>query len=216
MATIDIPQRKDNSASNDQADPTSNADQAGSTASTEALAQIDHARRVLVIKLGALGDMIIALGPFQAIRERHQDAHITLLTSSAYAEIGRRCGLFDDVMVDRRPGWHEISRWMELRKQLRQGHFEMIYDLQNNDRTAIYHKLFWPQTAPPWSGSAANATFPFEDPRPPTRHAFDRHQEQLNNLGFKEIPLPDVGWMDTDISAFGLPENAALIVPGSA
>ncbi|MBT4888118.1 MAG: ADP-heptose--LPS heptosyltransferase, partial [Rhodospirillales bacterium] len=33
--------------------------------------------RILVIKLGALGDMIQALGPMAAIRKHHPNAHIT-------------------------------------------------------------------------------------------------------------------------------------------
>ena len=33
-------------------------------------------RRILVIKLGALGDVVLALGPFEAIRKHHPKAHI--------------------------------------------------------------------------------------------------------------------------------------------
>ena len=45
--------------------------------------------RILVIKLGALGDVVLALGPFAAIRDAHPDAHITLLTTVAYADLMR-------------------------------------------------------------------------------------------------------------------------------
>lgn len=214
MATIDI--HRPNHASHHGATGSHQASEPGENAEPAALKALDSAQRSLVIKLGALGDMIIALGPFQAIRERHPHAHITLLTTSSYAEIGRRCGLFDDVLIDKRPNWHELGRWLELRRGLRQGQFDMVYDLQNNDRTSIYYRLFWPNQTPLWSGSAPKASFPFEDPRPPTRHAFDRHREQLSGLGITDIPLPDVRWMDTDISAFNLPENACLLVPGSA
>ena len=41
--------------------------------------------RILIIKLGALGDFIQALGPFAAIRRHHADAHITLLTTDPFA-----------------------------------------------------------------------------------------------------------------------------------
>jgi ADP-heptose:LPS heptosyltransferase len=174
------------------------------------------ARNILVIKLGALGDMIIALGPFRAIRDRHPEAKLTLLTTAPYAEIGRRCGLFDEVLIDHRPHWHELGKWLSLRSLLRKGHYDMVYDLQNNDRTSIYFRLFWPQPAPLWCGSAPGSAFPFEDPRPPSRHAFERHEQQLALTGIDSIPLPDVTWMDTDISAYGIPEKAALIVPGSA
>ena len=213
MATIDIP-RQDRSMTENNGGTAPHAQ--GPSHKPADLEAMEAAQRILVIKLGALGDMIIALGPFQAIRAKHPNAHITLMTTGAYAEIGRRCGLFDDVLIDKRPEWHDISRWLELRRHLRGGKFEMVYDLQNNDRTSIYYRLFWPSQTPLWSGSAPKASFPFEDPRPPTRHAFERHREQLAALGMTDIPLPDVRWMDTDIAAFNMPENACLLVPGSA
>ncbi len=49
----------------------------------------EAAPRILVIKLGALGDFVQALGPAAAIRRHHRDAEITLLTTAPYAELGR-------------------------------------------------------------------------------------------------------------------------------
>jgi len=56
--------------------------------------------RVLVIKLGALGDFIQACGPFQAIRRYHTNAHITLLTTSRFSSLARNSGWFDEVWID--------------------------------------------------------------------------------------------------------------------
>ncbi|MGH6995954.1 MAG: glycosyltransferase family 9 protein, partial [Stellaceae bacterium] len=61
--------------------------------------------RILVIKLGALGDFVQAMGPAAAIRAHHPRARIMLLTTPAYAELGRRAPYFDDVWSDERPGW---------------------------------------------------------------------------------------------------------------
>ena len=44
-------------------------------------------RRVLVIKLGALGDFVQGFGPFAAIRAHHPTAHITLLTTRPFAAL---------------------------------------------------------------------------------------------------------------------------------
>ncbi|MEC7538546.1 MAG: ADP-heptose--LPS heptosyltransferase, partial [Pseudomonadota bacterium] len=41
-------------------------------------------RPVLVIKLGALGDFVQALGPFSAIRAHHADQRIALLTTPPF------------------------------------------------------------------------------------------------------------------------------------
>ena len=58
---------------------------------------------ILVIKLGALGDMVQALGPMAAIRQYHSNSWITVLTTKPYAAFLRGSGLFDAVWVDMRP-----------------------------------------------------------------------------------------------------------------
>ena len=44
-------------------------------------------KRILVIKLSALGDVVIAMGAFAAIRAAHPDAHITVLTTRLYVDL---------------------------------------------------------------------------------------------------------------------------------
>ena len=68
-------------------------------------------RRILVIKLGALGDFIQALGPMAAIRKHHPQDHITLMTTRAYENLARSCGYADDIWIDDRPKWHDIKGW---------------------------------------------------------------------------------------------------------
>lgn len=176
----------------------------------------DQKEHILVIKLGALGDIIIGLGPFAAIRKHHPNATITLMTTKPYADIGRRCGLFDDVMVDSRPKWHQLGAWVELRKTLRAHNFTRIYDLQLNDRTGFYARLFWPAPCPEWVGKVRGCSHYYDDVRKNDIHAFARHAELLALAGIHDIPLPDVQWMGGDISAFGLPARVALLVPGCA
>ena len=51
--------------------------------------------RILVIKLGALGDFVLALGPCAAIRRHHQNAHITLLTTTPFVDLASASGYFN-------------------------------------------------------------------------------------------------------------------------
>ena len=44
-------------------------------------------QNILIIKLGALGDFIQALGPMKSIRDHHPGTHITLLTTHHYEEL---------------------------------------------------------------------------------------------------------------------------------
>jgi len=169
-----------------------------------------------VIRLSALGDFIMALPAMAAIRARHPAADITLLTSKPLAEIGKRSGWFNRVEVDTRPGWGDIGTWLRLRRWLRAGRFDRVYDLQAQDRTAIYFRLFWPGKRPEWSGIAPGASHPHTDPARKNMHAFDIHAGQLRVAGIEHIPKPDLSWLDDDTRAMGLPSRIALFVPGSA
>ena len=73
-------------------------------------------QKILVIKLGALGDFIQALGPMAAIREHHKNAHITLLTTKGFQGFAEECGYFDDDIIDKRPKAANILGWISLRK----------------------------------------------------------------------------------------------------
>ena len=79
------------------------------------------ARRVLVIRLGALGDLVMSFGPFQAIRQAHPDAKITLLTTPPFADLCAQSGWFDDVWADPRPGLFQPGAWLRLRARLKGG-----------------------------------------------------------------------------------------------
>ena len=164
------------------------------------------AERILVIKLGALGDFVLATGPFAAIRSHHPAAFIALLTTAPYAELGERSGFFDEVLVDGRPGWRDVARWFDLRRTLRAGRFERVYDLQSNDRTGMYRYLLWPSGAAWLSDSGSNGP----------RHAFDRHAAMLSRAGIDTVPGPDLSRIDADITRFALPPDYALLVPGAA
>ena len=51
-------------------------------------------RRILVIKHGALGDFVLATGPFAAIRAHHPDEWIVLLTTAPYAALAETSPIF--------------------------------------------------------------------------------------------------------------------------
>jgi len=83
----------------------------------------DPQQNILVIKLSALGDIVLALGPFAAIRQHHSDARITLLTTPAYKAFLEPSGYFDDIWTDTRPSLLQVSDWLNLKSRLRQGDF---------------------------------------------------------------------------------------------
>jgi len=161
--------------------------------------------RILVIKLGALGDFIQACGPFKAIRDHHAEAKITLLTTSPFLPLGEASGCFDTVWADERPSVLQIPGWIRLRRLLLSGEFTRVYDLQTSDRTSFYFKLFRRSCPPEWSGIARGCSHPHRNPGRDSMHTLDRQSEQLGQAGINHVPLPELQWLSSPIGKFNLP-----------
>lgn len=172
--------------------------------------------QILVIKLGALGDFVQALGPFAAIRSHHKNDHITLLSTAPYAGIAEATGYFDTVWIDEKPRRFQLLRWMKLRRKLRGGGFGRVYDLQTSTRSSLYYRLFQPEPVPEWSGIARGCSHPHANPGRDAMHTFERQAEQLAMAGIDHVPPPDLSWARADPAAFNLPGRYALLVPGGA
>jgi ADP-heptose:LPS heptosyltransferase len=168
--------------------------------------------RVLVIKLGALGDFIMAQPALQAIRKFHAADELSLLTIPALTPFARASGLFQQVIEDPRApppgGYWRMSRW------LRRQDFDFVYDLQGNTRTAWYWRLCWP-ARPAWAGPVAGCSHP-RPARPIKAHRMEWYAAQLRALG---IEVPDVfqlDWLHADTGALNVPAAFALLVPGGS
>jgi ADP-heptose:LPS heptosyltransferase len=170
---------------------------------------------ILVIKLGALGDMVQALGPMAAIRRYHADVQVTALTTKPYATFLRASGFFDSVWVDSRPSLLNVGAWIELRRRFRDGGIRRVYDLQTSDRSGWYFRLFG-NPRPEWSGIAVGCSHPHINPQRDAMHTIERQREQLAMAGIDDVPAPDVGWAVADLDEYGLLSDYTLLVPGGA
>lgn len=173
-------------------------------------------KRILVIKLGALGDVVQALGPMAAIRAYHQGAHITTLTTAPFEQLITSAGVCDDIWIDQKPRALDLGGWLALRKRLRAAGFSRVYDLQTSDRSSGYYRLFWPGPFPEWSGIATGCSHPHTNPERDAMHTLDRQAEQLKMAGIAHTPVTDLSPVISDLSSFDLPENFCLIIPGGA
>lgn len=177
---------------------------------------IDNAgERILVIKLGALGDFIQALGPFQAIRRHHPSAHITLLTTPGFSALGRASGWFNEIWTDSRPAWWHLGARLTLKSNLNSGGFSRVYDLQTSQRSSSYFRLF-KRPKPEWSGIAKGCSHPHANSERDFMHTVERQAEQLAMAGIAEVAPPDLGWFDADTTHFKLEDGFVLIAPGGA
>lgn len=169
---------------------------------------------ILVIKLGALGDFVQALGPFAALRAHHADARITLLTTRPFAAFAEASPWFDEVWLDAKPRLWQPGRVLALRRRLSGGGFARVYDLQTSDRSAWYFRLMGGRVE--WSGIAAGCSHPHANPGRDGMHTVERQAEQLAMAGIARVPSPDLSWVRADSGRFDLPQPFVLLCPGGA
>lgn len=172
--------------------------------------------RILVIRLGALGNIIQSLGPFAAIRAHHANSEITLLTLRPYAAWMATAPYFDRVWIDERPEWWDVRGLWKLRRRLIQEGFDRVYDLQTSGRSSRYFRLFARAHRPEWSGIAKGCSHPDSAPDRNRTHDLIRQANQLRQAGIADIPPADLSWCTGDIGRFSLPASIALLVPGSS
>lgn len=137
-----------------------------------------HSHRILVTKLGAAGDVVLAAPSLRAIRQAFPQAWIAVLVGLECREILQRCPHLDEMLVyDRRGkdrGWWGLWR---LGRRLRACAFDLTIDLQNNRAT---HWLACISGAPkrygyggrPWSRLLTHCAKLPADPTPPVEHQF--------------------------------------------
>ena len=168
-------------------------------------------RRILVIKLGALGDFIHAFHAFAAIRAHHAADHVTLLTTKPFQRLAEAAPWFDDVQLDRRAPWWNLPA---IRRTVRfLGGFDFVYDLQTSSRSSRYFRL---SRRPPWSGIAPGCAFPHANPERDLMHTIERQREQLWVAGVTDRPIPERDWLIAHGQTHGIAGRYALLMPGGA
>ncbi len=185
--------------------------------------------KILVIKLSAVGDFVLAFPAFERIRAAHRGAKITLLTTPPFEALARQSPFFDRVETDGRPG--SPTEWLSLVMRLRRERYDRVYDLQNNDRTNLIFQALRP-FQPAWSGTAAGASLPHRNRERMKMHALERQAEQLHDAGIwpdapvrpLSAPPPDIAWiLDKSPAARpaarpagGVQRPTVILVPGSS
>ena len=91
-------------------------------------------KRILIIKLGALGDFIQLTGFYAFIRKQYPQAHIVLLTTRPLIKLAQACPYFDEILIDKRNrnplDWYHVTK-----RILADGQYDMILDFQTQTRT---------------------------------------------------------------------------------
>ncbi len=94
--------------------------------------------RILVIKISAIGDAILAIPSFKAIKSKFPYSKVVCLVGMEAKDVFGRCPYIDELIVydikNKEKGWRGVYR---LAKKLMRRRFDIVIDLQNNKKSHI-------------------------------------------------------------------------------
>ncbi len=158
------------------------------------------AQRILVIKLSALGDVILSIPSLRALRKRYPAAWITVLTGRRSRKILRNCPYINDVMIHEpaRPK-ERVFSLLETARLLAKEDFDIVVDLQNNRTSHLLSYLCGARVRAghpnrKWSFLLNRPSTGSEGPMPPLEHQF----KVLKALGVEDFDKRLELWTDAE------------------
>src|SRR3990167_9548920 len=95
-------------------------------------------KKILVIKISAVGDVILSIPSIRALREKYPKAWIAVLVGRKSRKIIRNCPYVDDAIVyDEDGGPGGLVGLLRMARLLAGEDFDMTVDLQNNRRSHL-------------------------------------------------------------------------------
>ncbi|MBA2123891.1 hypothetical protein B9J78_02985 [bacterium Unc6] len=93
-------------------------------------------KRILILKLSALGDVLLSIPSIRALRENLPHARIDVLVDKRYVDVFQRCPYINNCLVwdTRKP---KIKNLMEIVQKIKPQCYDMSIDFQNNKTTHI-------------------------------------------------------------------------------
>ena len=168
-------------------------------------------KKILVIKHGSLGDIILALPAFASIRTHYNKSEIFLLTEKKYFDFFKKCPYIDKCIEDNRKENFLITlnRIIKIFRKK----FDLIIDLQNSKRTSFYNLLFSIFQSTKICSSRPFAYFRYHIPIQGIESVRVGLFNQLKLIGVNQIINEDYSWLEIKLrEKFDRP--LALFIPG--
>ncbi|MDP3921581.1 MAG: lipopolysaccharide heptosyltransferase II [Candidatus Omnitrophota bacterium] len=99
--------------------------------------EVKKEKKILVIKLGAMGDVILAVPSLRMLRERFPDASISVLVDKKFAPLLKGCPYIQEVIPVERRRFPRLLYLLRLAKSLRREGYDASVDLQNSKWTHL-------------------------------------------------------------------------------
>jgi heptosyltransferase-1 len=97
---------------------------------------------ILIVRLGAMGDIIHALPGVAALRQSFPSAHITWVVEPRWVPMIDGNGIVDRIVLFDR---HQPDTWMRTRRELRERHYDLAVDFQGLVKSALVAHFAGPE-----------------------------------------------------------------------
>ncbi len=150
-------------------------------------------KRILLIKLRYLGDVVLSTPLLPLLRKQYPDAKITFLVNPGTSAVLQDNPYLDEVWVLPQKSW-----WTQLRfiQRLRKAKFDTVIDLTDGDRSAFLSRLSGAVTRlgynreRRWRGRLYSQVLPSAYG---SMHMVEYHQQALEALGITEsVGKPEI------------------------
>lgn len=148
-------------------------------------------RRILIIKLRYIGDVVLATPVLRALRDRFPDARLSMVVNPGTEDVIKWNPDLNEALVVAR---EELSAQLQFLREIRRRRFDCVIDLTDGDRAAI---LAWVSGAPVrigynseqrWRGWLYTRIVPI---KVGTTHMVEYHLAAVRALGFEpNVSLP--------------------------
>ena len=170
-----------------------------------------HPKTILIIKHGSLGDIVFALEPILAIKNKFNNSVIDIVTEEKFIAFFKKIKMFDKFFIDNRGGFFST---ISLISKIIRGKYDLIIDLQNSKRTNFYHFFIKIFSRSQINGSRSfvhhRYIIPPQGKESPTKGLFN----QLKLLDIDQID-PDFSWLLSDNKNKSITNKEfVLVIPG--
>jgi ADP-heptose:LPS heptosyltransferase len=168
-------------------------------------------KNILIIKHGSLGDLILSFGAIKTIKHHFPKANLFLLTQTNFKVIFKDLPDVDRIFEDNRK--KNLLSVINYLKIIKKYEIDLVVDLQNSDRTQIYHffaKLF---SKTKTLSARKFSYYRYQQQPLGFQHITDNHKDQLKILGINNYYITDLSWMSKSCK---FKEKYVIIIPGAS
>ena len=156
---------------------------------------VSNPRRILLIKLSAVGDVVHCLPVLAALKAQFPNSRIEWLIEEASAEMLEGHPLLDRLWISRRKSWlsdighgrrKALPEAWRFASSLRRERFDLVLDLQGLYKSAVWTRWVKGKRKIGWSGTKEFTGFSLTETIGPENfhlHAVDRYLDFIRYLG---------------------------------